>query len=128
MRQLDDQALGHVAQYFAALAAPMRLKILNALRDGERNVGELTALTGCTQANVSKHLGVLTQHGLVQRDPRGTSAYYRIADPGTYELCDIVCGQIGKRIAVEAGVRRMLSAAAGNQKKPGRRKAARKVA
>jgi DNA-binding transcriptional ArsR family regulator len=127
MRQLDDRALAHVARYFAALAVPMRLKILNALRDGELNVGELTERIGCTQANASKHLALLTQHGLVERDSRGTSAYYRIADPATYELCDVVCGQIEKRLAGEAGIRRMFSATGGSQKTQRRNKAKRKI-
>jgi DNA-binding transcriptional ArsR family regulator len=59
MKNLDEDALALVARYFGALSVPMRLKILSQLRDGERNVGEITAATGCTQANVSKHLAVL---------------------------------------------------------------------
>ena len=110
MEKLDDRALEQVADYFRALAVPMRLKILNALREGERKVSELTDVTRCSQANVSKHLAVLTQHGLVQRTSRGTSVYYRIADRGTYHLCDVVCGQIGKRYAEQAGLQRMFAA------------------
>ena len=103
LSKLDDTALEEVARYFAALSVPMRLKILNALRDGERNVGDLTQVTGCTQANVSKHLSVLSASGLVAKSPRGTSAYYRIADPRVYQMCDIVCGEIGRRLtATEA--------------------------
>ena len=102
MRHLDDEALQHVARYFSALAVPVRLKILNALRDGELNVGELTELTRSTQANVSKHLALLMHNGLVTRETRGTSAYYRIADPATYDLCDIACGHIGKHFTDKA--------------------------
>jgi DNA-binding transcriptional ArsR family regulator len=97
MKHLDDEALDEVARYFGALAVPMRLKILNALRDGERNVGELTAATRCTQANVSKHLAVLAQSGMVGKTARGTSAYYRIVDPRIFRMCDLVCGQLGRR-------------------------------
>jgi DNA-binding transcriptional ArsR family regulator len=121
MRHLDDEALEQVARYFAALAVPMRLKILNALREGELNVSELTAATGCTQANASKHLALLTQHGLVRRGSRGTSVYYRIADPATYRLCDTVCGQLGRRFADHAGLGQMFSAAAGKSGKGKRR-------
>lgn len=120
MRQLDDHALEQVAHYFAALSVPMRLKILNALREGERNVSELTAATGCTQANASRHLALLTQCGLVERSSRGTSAYYRISDPGIYQLCDRVCGQIGRHFAGQAGLGRMLSAATASAKKRAR--------
>ncbi len=121
MEKFDDAALEQVAAYFAALAVPMRLKILNALRGGERNVGELTERTACTQANVSKHLAVLAQNGLVQKTSRGTSVYYRIADPSTYELCDVVCGQIGKRYAQQMPIGRMFSAAGAATKRASRR-------
>lgn len=104
MEALDDRALDHVADYFRALAEPLRLKILNALRDGPRNVGELTELLGCSQANVSKHLTVLAKIGLAEREARGTSVYYRIADPRTYELCDLVCGQISERLMQQVQV------------------------
>src|SRR3990170_2807808 len=103
MKGLDDRALQDVAAYFGALAVPMRLKILNALREGERNVSELTGQFGCSQANVSKHLSVLAHCGLIEKVPRGTSAYYRITDPKIYQLCDLVCGQIGRRYALQAG-------------------------
>jgi len=105
MKGLDDHALQDVAAYFAALAVPMRLKILNALREGERNVTELTTEFGCSQANVSKHLALLAHGGLIEKLRRGTSAYYRITDPRVYQLCDLVCGQIGRRYAQQAGRR-----------------------
>jgi DNA-binding transcriptional ArsR family regulator len=102
MAELDDRSLARVADYFKALAEPPRLKLLNALREHERYVTELTELLGCSQANVSKHLALLATQGLVERDARGTSVYYRIADPRTYQLCDLVCGQIADRLAEEA--------------------------
>jgi DNA-binding transcriptional ArsR family regulator len=98
MKTLDDRALEQVADYFRALSEPLRLKLLNALRDGPLNVGELTSLLGCSQANVSKHLTLLAKMGLVSRTSKGTSVYYQIADPRTYQLCDLVCGQIAQRL------------------------------
>jgi len=112
MKNFDDDALELVAQYFGALAVPMRLKILNQLRDGERNVGEITAATGCTQANVSKHLAVLAHSGLVAKTQRGTSAYYRFADESVYRLCELVCDQLDRRFAQEAVQRSAFAAAA----------------
>ena len=111
MRNLDDDALALVAQYFGALAVPMRLKILNGLRDGERNVGEITAATGCTQANVSKHLAVLAHSGLVEKTQRGTSTYYRFANESVYRLCDLVCDQLDRHFAREAEKRRAFGTA-----------------
>lgn len=105
MKNLNDDALAVVARYFGALAVPVRLKILSQLRDGERNVGEITAATGCTQANVSKHLIVLAQNGLVVKTQRGTSAYYRISDESIYRLCGMVCEQLDRRFTEEAAHR-----------------------
>lgn len=103
---LDDEALEQIARYFTALGTKTRLKILDALRAGERNVTELTQLTGATQANVSKHLALLAQHGLVAKTARGTSVYYRIADPSIYRICEMVCGTIGARLERLAQVER----------------------
>ena len=109
MKELDERALGHVAEYFRALSEPLRLKILNALREKARNVSELTDLLDCSQANVSKHLATLTRYGFVERTAQGTSAYYQIADPRVYQLCDLVCGQMAQHFATQA---QMLSAPA----------------
>lgn len=111
MSALDDRALEHVAKYFKALAEPMRLKVLNALQDGEKNVGELTEISGGSQANVSKHLSLLTQYELVKRESRGTSVYYKIADPSVYKLCELVCGQIGNRLAAQDEIKKLFISA-----------------
>ena len=98
MKGLPDEAMVQVAAYFQALAEPTRLRLLNLLREQERSVGELAQLTGFSAANVSRHLSLLTQHGLVKRQTRGNSAIYQIADPSIYALCDLVCGNIAKRL------------------------------
>ena len=92
--RLTDETADMVAERFQALAEPMRLRILNALRRGERSVGELVGETGAGQANVSKHLQVLHRHGFVERRKAGVSSLYRIADPNVFQLCDLVCGGI----------------------------------
>ena len=98
MENLPPEAMLEVAAYFQALSEPTRLKILNLLRTGERNVGELAQLCGFTAANISRHLTLLTKHGLVARESRGTSVYYRIADDSIYALCDLVCGNISRQM------------------------------
>ena len=104
MEGLSDQALTQVAQYFSALAEPTRLRILNSLRVHEQNVGELAELCACSQANVSRHLSTLAKHGLVAREGRGTSVYYRIADPSVYALCELVCGNVARQLEAQAAV------------------------
>ena len=106
MAHLPPEAIGEVATYFQALSEPTRLQILNWLRQGERNVGELAQLCGFTAANISRHLAVLMQQGLVAREGRGTSVYYRIADESVYALCDLVCGNIARRFERGAASRK----------------------
>jgi DNA-binding transcriptional ArsR family regulator len=105
MQGLTEEALLQVAAYFQALAEPTRLQILNLLRQGERNVGELAQACGFTSANISRHLGVLMQQGLVQREARGSAVYYSIADESVYALCDLVCGNIGRQMERQAAQR-----------------------
>ncbi len=97
MENLPDEALAQVAAYFQALSEPTRLQVLNCLRRGERSVGELAQLCGYSAANISRHLTLLAQHGLVRRESRGNSAIYSIADPSVYALCDLVCGNIARQ-------------------------------
>jgi DNA-binding transcriptional ArsR family regulator len=98
MKNFPPEALEAVAAYFQTLAEPTRLQILNFLRQGERNVGELAQLCGCTAANVSRHLALLTKQGIVEREGRGTSVYYLIADASIYTLCDLVCDNIARQL------------------------------
>ena len=105
MENLPPEALAQVAAYFQALSEPTRLQILNLLRNEEKSVGEIAAATGYSAANVSRHLSMLAQHGLLARETRGTSAYYRIADPAIYKLCDLVCDNIGRRFQSAAAER-----------------------
>lgn len=113
MKNLPPEALEQVAAYFQTLSEPTRLQILNYLREGERNVGELAQLCGYTSANVSRHLALLTKQGLVAREGRGTSVYYRIADESVYALCDLVCGNIARQFERTAQSRKVFARATG---------------
>ncbi len=98
MEGLSDDALAQVAAYFQALSEPTRLRVLNMLREREHSVGELAQRCGYSSANISRHLALLTQHGLVRRESRGNSAIYSIADESVYALCDLVCGNIARQL------------------------------
>jgi len=111
MENLSPEALTQVAAYFQALSEPTRLQILNLLRREQKSVGELAAATGYSAANVSRHLALLAQHGLLARESRGTSVYYRIADPAIYELCNLVCDNLARRFENTAAHRAAFSPA-----------------
>lgn len=88
-----------IAGRFRVLAEPMRVRILDALREEEAGVGEIAERLGTSQQNVSKHVGVLVRAGIVAREKVGTSVRLRIADPSVFELCETVCGGLGRDLA-----------------------------
>jgi DNA-binding transcriptional ArsR family regulator len=87
-----------IAERFRVLGEPMRIRLLDALRESPATVGELERATGASQQNVSKHLGVLLRSGLVSRSKEGNFSRYAIADEGVFELCDQVCGGIRRQL------------------------------
>jgi DNA-binding transcriptional ArsR family regulator len=101
---LPDELVELIARRFRAIAEPMRIKLLDRLRDGEATVGELTEAAGASQQNVSKHLSLLAEAGVVARRKDGTHVYYRIADEGVFRLCEDVCGSIQEQLASLSGL------------------------
>ena len=99
--KLSEAVLEKVAERFKVLSEPMRLRILYALMDGEKNVSQLVQETGGLQANVSKHLGTLLDAGVVGRRKQGLKACYRITDESVFELCDLACNSIHDRLVAE---------------------------
>jgi len=87
-----------IARRFRVLGEPMRIRLLDALRDGPLTVGALQEVTGASQQNVSKHLGVLHEAGLVRREKDGTSVRYEIADEMVFALCEQVCGGLRRHL------------------------------
>jgi DNA-binding transcriptional ArsR family regulator len=98
-RPLPAPLIEVIAERFRVIGEPMRIRLLDALRDGEATVGELTARLGASQQNVSKHLGVLHQAGIVSREKQGTSVLYSIADDSVFDLCEQVCGGLRQQVS-----------------------------
>jgi DNA-binding transcriptional ArsR family regulator len=101
---LPEPLIGLIAQRFRVLGEPMRIRLLDELREGPATVSELQERLGASQQNVSKHLGVLLNAQLVTRAKQGTSSRYEIADPSVFELCDLVCGNLRRQAADLASV------------------------
>jgi len=80
---------GFKAELFKALGHPMRIRILELLRDGERSVGELQAELSAEGSTVSQQLAVLRMKSLVDTRKEGTLIYYRLRDPQVTELLNV---------------------------------------
>jgi DNA-binding transcriptional ArsR family regulator len=96
---LPDPLVELLAQRFRVLGEPMRIRIVDALRDGPLTVNELTVRLGGTQQNVSKHVGVLAQAGVVDRERAGNHVRCSIVDATVFELCEIVCGGLRRQVS-----------------------------
>ena len=100
---LPVELLEHVANRFRVLGDATRLSIIMILLDeGELNVGEIVERLDTSQANISKHLRVLHDAGIVARRPDGTAAYFSVADPSLMPVCAIVCDRLRDQVAAEA--------------------------
>jgi DNA-binding transcriptional ArsR family regulator len=87
-----------IARRFRALGEPMRIRLVDQLRDGEATVGELSQALDASQQNISKHLAVLADAGILGRRKDGTRVYYRIVDEGVLTLCEDVCGSLQQQL------------------------------
>lgn len=95
---LSEPLVDLIARRFRVLGEPTRIRLLDLLREHDATVTELHEALGASQQNVSKHLGVLLQAGIVRRTKEGTSARYAIADDGVFALCEHVCGGLRRQL------------------------------
>jgi DNA-binding transcriptional ArsR family regulator len=98
LKNLTPEGLALVAARFRLLSEPLRLQILDRLQKGETSVSQLGQDIGTSQPNVSKHLRLLIEGGLVARRQEGTTVFVRVADPSVFELCRTVCGGIEEHL------------------------------
>ena len=103
-----EQVFAVVARYFGVLAEPTRLKILHTICQDERSVSAIVAATGATQPNVSRHLALMLQAGVVSRRRDGNTVFYRVEDPEFVEICRSVCVRIAGRIDEQKPLRKDL--------------------
>jgi len=95
---IPDELVELIARRFRVIGEPMRIRLLNHLRTAELSVTQLVEATGASQQNVSKHLGVLLEAGIVARRKDRNQSIYRIADDTVFRLCDDVCGSIQRQL------------------------------
>ncbi len=97
IKNLSRTSLEVIATRFRSLGDASRLQLLQCLFKGEKSVQDLCEATGMSQANVSKHLSLLSEQGIIARRKQQQFSYYSICDSSIYALCDIVCASVGKR-------------------------------
>jgi ArsR family transcriptional regulator len=91
-----------VAERFKVMSDPMRLLILNKLQDGELSVSQIVEQTSASQPNISKHLKILQNSGLVASRREGNLIFYRIADESIFQLCELVCSSLEARLRTQS--------------------------
>ena len=94
-----DQTFESAADLFRVMSAPMRLKIINSLCDGEKNVSYLLTQVNTTQSNMSQHLNTLYQAGILGKRREGVQIFYRIIDQRIVSICEAVCHEIERNTA-----------------------------
>ena len=90
----EEKVFESVAELFAVLSTPIRLRIISAVCHGEKNVSELLAEIDTTQPNMSQHLGMLYRSGVLAKRREGTQMYYRLQSERVATLCRAVCAQV----------------------------------
>ncbi len=95
----NDALLELISNRFKILADTNRLKVLNCLKSGEKNVGKIIEETDLKQANVSKIMLAMAQYNIVARRKDGNSVYYHIVDDSIFDLCSIVCSKLQENMA-----------------------------
>lgn len=88
------EEMNRMAARFRALGEPMRLRILQAVCKTPRSVNDIVAATGSTQANISKHLALLTTAGILKREKDGQRVFYGVKNKLAVKLCELVRAQV----------------------------------
>lgn len=100
----EDQVFDSVAELFAVLSTPIRLKIISAVCQGEKNVSELLSEIDTTQPNMSQHLSMLYRSGVLAKRRDGTQMYYRLQSERVATLCRAVCTQVAIELEGDAQI------------------------
>jgi ArsR family transcriptional regulator len=103
-KRSEDQVFDSVAELFGVLSTPIRLKIISAVCQGEKNVSELLAQIETTQPNMSQHLSMLYRCGVLSKRREGTQVYYKLQSERVATLCRAVCTQVAIELEGEAPV------------------------
>ncbi len=90
----QDEVFDKAADLFAVMSTPIRLRIISALCQGEKNVGQLLENIGVAQPNMSQHLNILFRSGVLGKRRQGAQVLYRMAGDTAAKICRAVCTQV----------------------------------
>ena len=110
---VSEEIFAMHAEVCKTLADPKRLRIINVLRDGERTVGEMARTLGLRQANLSQHLMLLRERGVVTTRRQGLNIYYSLSSPKIVQACDLMREVLAEHLARSAQLSQDLQAAVG---------------
>jgi len=97
--ELSPEAVALVAARFKVMGEPFRLRLILALDRGEKSIGKLAEELGASQPNVSRHIKILHDAGLLSRRQEGSTVLSSVADANVFDLCEVVCSSLRERIA-----------------------------
>jgi DNA-binding transcriptional ArsR family regulator len=95
-----------VARYFALLSEPTRLRIMHSICAEEKSVNQIVAEIGASQTNVSRHLGLMYQAGVLGRRRLGNQVLYRVSDAAFTEICRTVCVRVASELDGDKSLKR----------------------
>jgi len=95
---IPDELVELIARRFRLLSEPMRIRLLDRLREGEATVHQLGDELGASEQNISKHLMLSAEAGVLARRKQGNRVYYRLADEDVLALCEQVCGSVEQHL------------------------------
>ncbi|MBA2722302.1 MAG: winged helix-turn-helix transcriptional regulator [Methylibium sp.] len=104
-KRSEDLVFDSVAELFSVLSTPIRLKIISAVCQGEKNVSELLSEIDTTQPNMSQHLATLYRSGVLAKRREGTQMYYRLQSERVAMLCRAVCTQVAIELDPDSEVK-----------------------
>ncbi len=110
---MDDTVFALHAKVCQVLGHPKRLEILNALRDQEKSAGDLAAILGIGKANLSQHLAIMRERGILTASRDGLNVYYRVANPKVIQACDLMRQVLLEQLAAMGALAQQINAKEG---------------
>ncbi len=108
-----DEVFESVARYFSLLSEPARLRILHAICQEERSVGQIVEETALSQSNASRHLNMMYHAGVIKRRREGSQVIYSVTDTSLTDICRAVCvrvsAQLGSKDGLKQGFNELIS-------------------